>query len=269
MLEARGLSYGFPGRTIGAGISFGVAAGETLCVLGPNGGGKTTLFRTLLGLLGVHAGEVLIAGADAATLTRRDIAKLVGYVPQAHAASFGFTINDIVLMGRTVHLGAFSPPGAADRRIALQALQEVGIAHLAERIYTAVSGGERQLALIARALAQQPKVLIMDEPTASLDFGNQMRVLDKLRSLATLGIATLFSTHDPDHAFVAADRALLLGGGRMLALGDPHEVLRPQTLEALYGIPVRIVPTGDGLAACQPAFAPRLARDPAGRSRET
>ena len=197
MLEARDLAYGFPGRTIGAGISFTVARGEALCVLGPNGGGKTTLFRTLLGLLPAHGGTVSVDGREIASLTRREMAKLVGYVPQAHAATFGFSINDIVLMGRTAHLGALAAPSEADRRVALQALQEVGIAHLAERVYTAVSGGERQLTLIARALAQQPQVLIMDEPTSSLDFGNQMRVLEKLRSLALLGIAIVFSTHDP------------------------------------------------------------------------
>ena len=256
LLEARDLAYGFPGRTLGSSISFAVARGETLCVLGPNGGGKTTLFRTLLGLLPAHAGKVLVEGDDIAALTRRELARRAGYVPQAHAATFGFTISDIVLMGRTAHLGAFAPPGQADRKIAREALGEVGIAHLADRIYTAVSGGERQLALIARALAQRPRVLVMDEPTASLDFGNQMRVLDKLRDLSALGIAIVFSTHDPDHAFVAAGRALLLAAGGMLALGAPHEVVRADTLQALYGIPVRIVPTGEGLAACQPAFRP-------------
>jgi len=257
MLEARELAFGFPGRTIGSGISLNVARGEALCVLGPNGGGKTTLLRTLLGLLPPHAGSVLVDGREVASLSRRDVAKLVGYVPQAHAATFGFSIEDIVLMGRTAHLGALAAPGGIDRRLARQALEEVGIAHLAGRIYTAVSGGERQLTLIARALAQQPQVMVMDEPTASLDFGNQMRVLEKLRSLAGLGIAIVFSTHDPDHAFVAADRALLLSEGQTLALGTPAEVVRADTLEALYGIPVRIVPTGDGLAACQPVFARR------------
>ncbi len=255
MLEARDLAFGFPGRRIGSGIAFNVARGESLCVLGPNGSGKTTLFRTLLGLLPAHSGSVLVDGRDVSTLTRREAAQILGYVPQAHAATFGFTVIDIVLMGRTAHLGALAAPREGDRRIAMEALQEVGIAHLAERIYTAISGGERQLALIARALAQKPRVLIMDEPTASLDFGNQMRVLEKLRMLASLGIAIVFSTHDPDHAFVAADRALLLGEGRMLAIGEPHDVVRADTLEALYGIPVRIVPTEGGLAACQPAFS--------------
>ena len=257
MLEARDLAFGFPGRTIGSGMDFSVSGGEALCVLGPNGGGKTTLFRTLLGLLPAHGGRVLVDGRDVASLARREIAKIVGYVPQAHAATFGFTVADIVLMGRTAHLGALSAPRVADRRIAMDALHEVGIAHLAARIYTEISGGERQLALVARALAQQPRVLVMDEPTASLDFGNQMRVLEKLRSLAALGIAIVFSTHDPDHAFVAADNVLLLREGRMLAIGAPRDVVRADTLQSLYGIQVRIVQTAGGLAACQPAFARR------------
>ena len=257
MLEAIGLAFGFPGRTIGAGIDFAVARGETLCVLGPNGGGKTTLFRTLLGLLPVREGTVRVDGRDAKSLTRREFARLVGYVPQAHSAAFPFSVVDIVLMGRTAHLGALASPRDPDRRIAMRVLEEVGIAHLAERNYTAISGGERQLALVARALAQEPKVLVMDEPTASLDFGNQMRVLEKMRSLARLGISIVFSTHDPDHAFAVADRALLLGGGRMLAIGMPREVVRADTLEVLYGVSVRIVHTQDGQAVFKAVPSPR------------
>ncbi len=255
MLEANDLAFGVSGRTIGAGIDFVVARGETLCVLGPNGGGKTTLFRTLLGLLPPHAGAVRVDGRDVTALTRREIAQLVGYVPQVHAVAFSFSVGEIVLMGRTAHLGALGSPGAPDRRIAMRALEEVGIAQLAGRNYATISAGERQLVLIARALAQEPKALVMDEPAASLDFGNQMRLLEKMRSLAKLGIAIVFSTHDPDHAFAVADRALLLGGGRMLACGATHEVVGAHTLQELYGIPVRIVPMPDGTAVCQPLSA--------------
>lgn len=257
MLETTGLAFGFPGRTVGAGIDFAVARGETMCVLGPNGSGKTTLFRTLLGLLPARAGKVRLDGRDAVSLTRREIARLVGYVPQAHATAFPFSVADIVLMGRTAHLGALASPRDTDRQVAMRALEEVGIAHLAARNYAAISGGERQLALIARALAQEPKVLVMDEPTASLDFGNQMRVLEKMRSLARLGIAIVFSTHDPDHAFAVADCVLLLGEGRMLAVGTPREVVRAETLERLYGVPVRIVQAEDGLTVCKAVPPPR------------
>lgn len=257
ILESIDLAFGFPGRTVGTGIDFAVAHGEAVCVLGPNGSGKTTLFRTLLGLLPARAGTVRVGGRDTGSLSRREFARLVGYVPQAHATAFPFSVADIVLMGRTAHFGALAAPGAADRRVAMRALEDVGIAHLAARSYMEISGGERQLALIARALAQEPQVLVMDEPTASLDFGNQMRVLEKMRSLAQSGIATVFSTHDPDHAFAVADRALLLGSGRMLGIGNPSEAIRAETLEALYGVPIRIVHAQDGLTVCKAVPPPR------------
>lgn len=254
VLEARGLAFGFPGRTIGRDVSFALAPGEVMCVLGPNGGGKTTLFRTLLGLLEPHGGEVLLQGASVARLSRGDVARVAGYVPQGHNAYFAFTVRQFVLMGRTARVGPFAVPGVADRRIADQALESLGITALAERPINEVSGGERQLALVARALAQEPRLLVMDEPTASLDFGNQVRVLERILSLSASGIAILFSSHDPDHAFLGARRALLLGEGRLLELGPPAEVIRAETLQRLYGVEVRVVRMPDGGHACLPSL---------------
>lgn len=253
MLRAQDLAFGFPGRTVGREVSFSLAAGEVMCVLGPNGGGKTTLFRTLLGLLAPHGGRVSLEGRALETLSRREIARRVGYVPQGQAGTFAYTVLEAVLMGRTAHLGAFAAPGERDRRVAQDALQTLGIGHLAERPVTQVSGGERQLSLIARALAQEPRVLVMDEPTASLDFGNQVRVLQSIASLAASGMGVLFATHDPDHAFLAAHRALLLAEGRVIALGAPAEVIRPETLERLYHVKVSVVPVGAG-HTCLPAL---------------
>ena len=246
MLEARNLAFGFPGRTVGREVSFSLAAGEVVCVLGPNGGGKTTLFRTLLGLLAPHGGSISLDGHALETLSRKEIARRVGYVPQGQAGGFAYTVLEVVLMGRTAHLGAFAAPGERDRRVALGALETLGIGHLAARPVTEVSGGERQLALIARSLAQEPRLLVMDEPTASLDFGNQVRVLQSVSSLADAGISILFASHDPDHAFLAAHRALLLAEGRAIALGAPAEVIRPDTLERLYQVKVSVVPVGAG-----------------------
>lgn len=254
VLEARGLSFGFPGRTIGREVSLALGAGEVMCVLGPNGGGKTTLFRTLLGLLEAHGGEVLLQGASLEDLSRLEIARLVGYVPQGHTAYFAYTLRQFVLMGRTARVGAFAVPGASDRRVADQALESLGLAALADRPINEVSGGERQLALVARALAQEPRLLVMDEPTASLDFGNQVRVLERILALASSGIAILFSSHDPDHAFLGAHRALLLGEGRVLEAGAPREVVRADTLQRLYGVPVEVVPVAGGRHACLPSL---------------
>jgi iron complex transport system ATP-binding protein len=157
-------------------------------------------------------------------------------------------------MGRTAHLGAFAAPSRHDRTVADAALETLGIAALAARPFTEISGGERQLALIARALAQEAGLLVMDEPTASLDFGNQVRVLERIVQLAAHGIAVLFSTHDPDHAFLCAQRALLLAEGRTLALGPPREVIRSDTLEQLYRVTVRIVETEGGAHTCVPSL---------------
>ena len=256
MLELRALAFGFPGRTIGRDVSFSLASGEVLCVLGPNGGGKTTLFRTLLGLLASHGGEVLLDGKPLESLRRPDIARQVGYVPQGHSAYFAFSLRDFVLMGRTAHLGAFSTPGKSDRQVAARALDSLGIAQLADKAVTEISGGERQLALIARALAQEPGLLVMDEPTANLDFGNQVRVMEHIVALARSGISVLFSSHNPDHAYLAAHRVLLLGEGRTLALGTPRDVLRPEALERLYGIQVEVVELAGGRHACLPALRP-------------
>lgn len=255
MLRVERLAFGFPGRTVGRDVSFALADGEVMCVLGPNGGGKTTLFRTLLGLLTPHGGEICLEHESVSSLSRQEIARRVGYVPQGHSGQFAYTVREIVLMGRTAHLGSFAAPGRRDLEVADKALAALGLEALAERPITQVSGGERQLALIARALAQEPRLLVMDEPTASLDFGNQVRILHRIRSLAASGMAVLFSTHDPDHAFLAANRALLLAEGRALEIGAPTAVIRPDTLQRMYGVSVSVVPLAGGGHTCLPSLA--------------
>ena len=256
MLEVRELAFGFPGRTVGRDVSFTLAAGEVMCVLGPNGGGKTTLFRTLLRLLEPHAGKIFVDSFSLESLSRAEIARRIGYVPQGHSAYFAFTVREFVLMGRTAHLGAFASPAKNDVRVAERSLESLGIAHLADKPVTEISGGERQLALVARALAQEPNLMVLDEPTASLDFGNQVRVLEKISALARSGIAVLFSSHDPDHAFLCASRALLLAEGRVLEAGTPREVIRADTLERMYRVKVRVVPLPGGMHTCLPGMRP-------------
>jgi len=254
MLEVDSLAFGFPGRTVGRDVSFALDAGEVLCVLGPNGGGKTTLFRTVLGLLERHSGAIRLGNDPIENLSRTEIARRVGYVPQGHAAYFAYTVREFVLMGRNAHLGVFSSPSKRDLEVANRALESLGIASLADQPVTEISGGERQLALVARALAQEPRLLVLDEPTASLDFGNQVRVLEKIAALAASGIAILFSSHDPDHAFLCARRALLLAEGRVLEMGTPRDVIRPDTLERMYGITVEVLPLAGGGHTCLPAL---------------
>ncbi|CAN1522536.1 FepC ABC-type cobalamin/Fe3+-siderophores transport systems, ATPase components [Rhabdaerophilaceae bacterium] len=235
ILEAENLAFGYPGRPVGQGVTLGVRAGEVLALLGPNGGGKTTLLKTLLGLLKPQGGRVFLEGRPLTDFPAAERAQRIGYVPQAHAGAFAFSVRDVVLMGRTAHQGLFAGPSEADRAMAQAKLTELDIAHLAEQPYTMISGGERQLVLIARALAQEPRVIVLDEPTASLDFGNQGKVLRQIGDLKSRGLAVLFTTHDPNHAMRHADRVALLAGGTLLAEGPPVEMLTASRLADLYG----------------------------------
>jgi ABC-type cobalamin/Fe3+-siderophores transport systems, ATPase components len=258
-LAVEDLAFGYPGKPVGEGVSFTVEPGEVLCLLGPNGGGKTTLFKTVLSLLTPRAGTVRVDGESVAGWGRPRLARTFGYVPQAQLTGFPFSVREVVLMGRTAHIGPFAVPSRGDREAADAALATLGIAHLAEREYTQISGGERQLSLIARALAQDPRVLVMDEPTASLDFGNQVRVLTQVETLAGRGIAIIFSTHDPDQAFLCAHRVALLSQGRLVALGAPEAVITPERLGTIYGVSVAIAevegPAGGRTRVCVPSLA--------------
>jgi iron complex transport system ATP-binding protein len=252
-LAGHGLTIGYRDRVVGRGLDVALAQGEVLALLGPNGGGKTTLLKTLLGILAPRAGEVAVGARSLARIAPRERARLIAYVPQLHTPTFAFTVDSVVLMGRTAHGGLFSRPSAHDRAVAAAALERFGIAHLAARPYTMISGGERQLVLLARALAQEPQFVVLDEPTASLDFGNQGKVLREMRALAAAGHGVLFTTHDPNHALRAADRAYLLRAGERIAEGATAEVLTRERLEALYGAPVeRLVDGGSGRAAFLP-----------------
>lgn len=256
LLRVEELTFGYTGRAVGSEVSFALDAGEVLCLLGPNGGGKTTLFKTLLGLLPARSGRVRLGGSELPRLSRAEIARTVAFVPQAHAAFFPFTVREIVVMGRASRVGPFAAPGPSDEAAADRSLAALGIGHLTGKVYTEISGGERQLVLIARALSGEPRLLIMDEPTASLDFGNQARVLGQIRTLTRSGIAVLFSTHDPDHALLYADRVLALHGGRLVADGPPGATVTPALLRTLYGIDVVMVPVpGHPAPVCRPVIA--------------
>ena len=252
MLAARELAFGFPSRRVGRDVSFTLAPGESLAVLGGNGAGKTTLLRTLLGLLPPLAGEVAIDGVSLASLPANARATQIAYVPQQNAPSYAFTVRDAVLMGRAARLGPFGAPRSRDYAAAADALAALGIEALGERAITEISGGERQLVMIARALAQEAPILVLDEPTASLDFGNRLRVLRELDRLRTRGMTILFSTHEPDQALAHADRALLLCGGRQLVLDAVERALTAENIERLYGTPVRLTRIDARRYACVP-----------------
>ncbi len=253
MLEAEHLTIGYGDRVVGRSLDLTLATGEVLALLGPNGGGKTTLLKTLLGLIPALAGEVRVDDKPLAGRSARERARLLAYVPQLNTSTFAFTVETMVVMGRTAHGGLFSRPSAKDHGVARRMLERFGIDHLADRPFTLISGGERQLTLLARALAQEPRFIVLDEPTASLDFGNQGKVMREMRALAASGLGVLFTTHDPNHALRAADRAFLLRGGARIADGDVNAVLTREQLERLYGTPVeRLVDASTGMSAFLP-----------------
>jgi iron complex transport system ATP-binding protein len=256
VLHAQDLRCGYGRVEVIHGISFTVFTGDVLCVLGPNGVGKTTLFKSILGFLPLRGGRVLVAGRDLSTWGRRELARTVAYVPQAHAAPFPFTVGEVVLMGCTPRLGIIGSPGHADVITARENMTALGIAHLANKPFTQISDGERQMVLIARALTQQPTLLMMDEPTANLDLGNQVRVLRQIRALASAGLAIVMISHTPDHAFSVATTAALLQQDGTLHVGPPEDIVTPANLTAAYGETILTIagpaPDGAMIRSCVP-----------------
>lgn len=253
-MSVQGLSFAYGEHEVLHNISFSVDYGEFLSVLGPNGVGKSTLFRCMLGLLTPSAGGAYVDGRAVADMSARQLAYAIAYIPQSHSPVFNFSVFDMVLMGTTAQTGSFASPGKRQRSLANKALRRLGIEHLSDRGYANLSGGERQLVLIARAIAQQAKVLVMDEPSASLDFGNRLRVMRTVRDLTRDGYAVIQSTHDPEQAYMYSDRILALHGGRVAAFGTPKETLNADLVSALYGVDVEVCSMReDAIRVCVPA----------------
>ena len=245
MLEIRNGTFGYmrknTRKTVLEKVSFSLEEGQLLCVLGANGVGKTTMYRTILGFLPLLDGNLRVDGNDIASMSRERLAGYIAYVPQYHTPPFAYSVKDVVLMGRSVHVPGFSSPGDGDREIALEMMTRMGVYELKDEIYTEISGGERQLVLIARALTQQTKYILMDEPAANLDFGNQMRLIREIKKLAGEGIGVCFTTHYPEHAFLSGAMVLALEGKNSYEFGPAEEVVDPDMLRRMYGIEAEIV----------------------------
>lgn len=240
MLEVKSLAFSYGNGPVFENVSFSLKKGEIMCILGPNGAGKSTLIKCIAGILKPDNGSVFIQGENTVSLGVRGIARNIGYVPQQNEVVFPFTVLDFVVMGRAPHLSMFASPGAEDIKLAKESLATVGISDLAERPVAKLSGGQSQMLLIARALVQKPALLLLDEPTSHLDFGNQILVLETVQKLASLGMSIVMNTHMPDHAFLLGDRAAALSGGRLVAVGKVETVVTSKMMSSVYGVNVAI-----------------------------
>ena len=247
-LSIADIGIAFDDTTVLNRASFEVRRGTIVSLLGPNGCGKTTLLKILGKLLKPDSGHVYVDGKSVEAMRQADLSRLMGSVSQSHQSSFPFSVLDVVLTGRLPYVSALSVPGRADTDKSREALEALGIAHLSDRPYTKISGGERQLAMIARALAQEPRLLLLDEPTTYLDLRNQVRVLNTVARLCKeRNITVLMTLHDPNHAFAYSDEVVLLKkagqdmGSNVVAAGEPSQVLTPCNIMEAYGVDVEIV----------------------------
>lgn len=254
IVENVSISYG--NHTVLKDVYLKINPGGIMTLLGPNGCGKTTLLKVINGLLRPSQGQIFIEGRASNLIGQMEQARLIGYVPQAQRASFPFTVMDIVLTGRMPHLSMFAQPGPDDVKKAKLALEMVGATHLTERPYTQISGGERQLVMIARALAQEPKYLLLDEPTSYLDFKNQILILKMITDIARKqGVTVVMTLHDPNHSLMFSDEIVLLRKlsglnnghdhhdnlSNLVAVGTPLDVMTEHNIKDAYGLDVDIV----------------------------
>ncbi len=238
MIEVRELSFAYSGRQVLRDVSFEANEREFISILGSNGVGKSTLFKCMLNLLKDYSGTVTVDGRDTRTMSVRELARHIAYIPQMSASSFNYSVEDIVLMGTTSALGLVRAPGREETRRAEEAMERMGILALRKRCFHHISGGEKQLAIIARALAQNAKYLLLDEPSSALDFGNQLLILRQAKALTKEGYCVIQSTHDPEKAYMFSDRIIAMKNGSVLTQGTSSQVLTAENVRALYGIEV-------------------------------
>jgi iron complex transport system ATP-binding protein len=254
LIEMRGATFSYGERAVFSAIDLDVFRGEVLTVLGPNGCGKSTLLRCIGGALELAEGTVRIDDLEVSSLGAVARARKIGFLFQHHSPSFPFPVLDVVTMGRTPHLGVFAAPSSKDVALAEEALDKVGMRHLRDRPYTRLSGGELQLVLLARTLAQQPDVILLDEPTSHLDFKNQVLSLKTIGNLAAHGVTMIMTTHDPNHAFLLPGRVLMMKPGGAILTGLASDVITESTLTATYGIDIAVFSMPRGARAGELKF---------------
>lgn len=227
-------------KKIFSGVSFSLEPGQTLSILGANGAGKSTLLNCLANLLALDEGEIIVEGNSIKQMGMPEIAKIIGYVPQLNNPSYGYTVRDFVVMGRAPYISLFRMPSDKDYAYADEAIESMGISYLAEKAYTEISGGERQQASIARVLVQKPKVIMLDEPTAHLDFGNQLRTIKIVKELADRGYTIIMTTHNPDHAIILDDTVGIIGRVGHMQVGSVADIISEKSLKQVYNTELKL-----------------------------
>lgn len=257
-IEIKNLKFGYDrSRLILDDVSLSFEPESITSVLGPNGSGKTTMLKLILGLMTPESGEIYIHGTELSQISLKERAKLLAYVPQKHNAVFDYKVIDVCAMGRAAYSNVFSNVSRKDIEIAMQSLEKMRIAHLADKPYTQISGGEQQMVLIARALAQQAKILILDEPVTGLDYGNQIRLLKTLRELAKSGITCIKTTHYPEHALWTSGQAVFMRNGRILASGPTTDIVNSENLKKIYDTDIAVLSRPideNSVSTCVPLF---------------
>nr|WP_319540649.1 ABC transporter ATP-binding protein [uncultured Methanospirillum sp.] len=256
MLDVSDLKCGYTDIPVVKGMSFSVPSGNLCALFGPNGCGKTTLFKSCLKFIPKLGGKIQVNGKEISTYSVSELACSVAYVPQEHKPPFPFTVHEIVLMGRTPHQSGFFRAKKVHLDMVSDALERVGISNLADLPYNRLSGGQRQLVLIARALAQDTPLLLLDEPTSALDFSNQLRIWKILRNIADSGKTVFACSHDPNHVLWFCDSVIVMKNGAVLTSGDPYDVINQDTIHELYD-DLCSVPELSGTRVVMPGEIPR------------
>lgn len=246
MIEINNATFSYDGRTdIFTDLTHRIPDNHVFCILGPNGVGKSTLLKAILNIHPLKSGSILIDGKDVRKYSPEELAAVISYIPQSYQLTFPYKVLDMILMGRTPHLNHMARPGSRDYEKCAEAILELGLEEIADRPCTQLSGGQMQLVMLARAIAQEAKFIIMDEPTSHLDFGKQLITLDMISRMRERGMGVIMTSHYPDQAFLVCDSVAIMEKGKFVAVGTPDEVITEKNLKEAYGVDIQIIPYVD------------------------